>query len=189
MLTSLSSIIFNHKNYKLSTHLQLTRSINGDLGGGGTVWRGTLAFDNLDNVVTGDNFTEDNVLTVQPGTWDSGDEKLGTVGVWTSVGHGQQTWLFVSLGEVFVSKLFTVDGLTTGTVTSGEVTTLQHELRNDSVERGSSVTETLFTGTESSEVFSGLWDNVVVQLEDDSTELGAVSGNVKVNLGHYNRGN
>lgn len=108
------------------------------------------------------------MLTIQPRTSDSGDEELGAVGTWAGVGHGQQTWSFVLLDEVFVWELTTVDGLTTSTVTSSEVTTLQHEVWDDSVEWGTGVTETLFTSTQGSEVFSGLWDNVVVQLEDNS---------------------
>ena len=92
---------------------------------------------------------------------------MGTVGVWASVSHGKKTWLGVSVDEVFICKLCTVDRLTTSTVEVGEVTTLQHEVWNDSVEDGVLVTETLFTGTQSSEVLSGLW-NVGVKLEGDS---------------------
>lgn len=164
-------------------YLQFTGSVNGDSGSGGTRVR-TVGLDLLDNVVTVSHLTKDNVLTVQPWAGNSGDEELRTVGVWTSVGHRQQTWSVVGLGKVLVSELLTVDGSTTGSVTSGKVTTLQHELRNDSVESRVGVTETLFTGTQGSEVFGGLWHNVVVQLEGDSTELVAVGGNVEVNLGH-----
>jgi hypothetical protein len=149
--------------------LQLTRLGDNQLGLGST-GLGTKSLDLLNNVETLNNFSEHNVLTIQPWTWDSGDEELGTVGVWTSVGHGQQTWSVVSLSKVLVSKLLTVDGLTTGTITSGEVTTLQHELWDDSVEWGTLVTKTLLTSTQSSEVLSSLWDNVVVQLEDDLTD-------------------
>ncbi len=52
--------------------------------------------------------------------------------------------------------------LAAGTVVVGEVTTLKHELRNDSVESRAGVTEALLTGAESTEVGSGLWDDVVV---------------------------
>ena len=140
----------------------------GDSSIGRTATR-TVAFNLLDNVVTTGDFTKDGVLTVQPWAWNSGDEELGTVGVWTSVSHGQQTWLGVLQGEVFIGKFFTVDGLTTGTVVTSEVTTLQHELWDDSVESRTFVTETLFTGTQSSEVFSSLWDNVGGQFENNLT--------------------
>lgn len=124
------------------------------------------------------------MLAVQPRTWHGGDEELGTVGVWTSVGHGQQTWSVVLLDEVLILELLTVDGLTTGTVASGEVTTLQHELRNHSVESRVGVAKSLLTSAQSSEVLSGLRNDIVVQLEGNSSELVAVGGNIKVDLGH-----
>lgn len=53
----------------------------------------------------------------------------------------------MSLDKVLVWELTTVDGLTTSTVTSSEVTTLQHEVWDDSVEWGAGVAETLLTST------------------------------------------
>jgi hypothetical protein len=66
-------------------------------------------------------------------------------------------------GEVLVPELLAVDGLTTGTVAGGEVTTLEHELGNDTVEGSTLEVEglaaaagTLLTSAESAEVLSGL---------------------------------
>lgn len=189
LLTQPKSYSFNQLtllflNQCISLNLvQLTRSVNGDSGSGGTRV-GTVRLDRLDNVETVSNLTEHNVLAVQPWGGNGGDEELGTVGVWTSVGHGQQTWSVVLLDKVLVLELLTVDGLTASTVTSGEVTTLQHELRDHSVESGVGVTKTLLAGGQRSEVLSGLRNNIVVQFEGNSAELVAVSGNVEVNLGH-----
>lgn len=36
--------------------------------------------------------------------------------VWTSVCHGQKSWLGVLEGEVLIGELFTVDGLATGSL-------------------------------------------------------------------------
>jgi hypothetical protein len=74
-----------------------------------------------------------NVLAVQPGSLAGADEELGTVGVGTSVGHGQDTFTSVLQDEVLVGELGAVDGLSTGTVVVGEVTTLAHELGDDTV--------------------------------------------------------
>ncbi|KAH3660419.1 hypothetical protein OGAPHI_007005 [Ogataea philodendri] len=123
----------------------------------------------LDNVETVNNLTENNVLAVQPRAWNSSDEELGSVGVWTSVGHGKQTWLGVLVHKVLVWELGSIDTLTSGTVEVGEITTLQHEVWNDSVEDGVLVTETLLSSAQSSEVFSGFW-NVLVQREDDLSQ-------------------
>jgi len=67
------------------------------------------------------------------GSYDGRDEELRTVGVRSSVGHGQQSRLGVAELEVLVLELLAVDGLATGTVTAGEVTTLEHELGNHTV--------------------------------------------------------
>jgi hypothetical protein len=52
------------------------------------------------------------------------------------------------------------------------VTTLEHEVGDDSVESRASVTEAVLAGTELTEVTSSLGDNVVVELEGDSASRG-----------------
>ena len=98
------------------------------------------------------------------------------------------------LDEVLIWEAVAVDGFASKAVTHGDITTLEHELRNHSVEWGPFVAEALLTGTEGSEVLGGLWNNlestlvwiarqgtgevsswqttyVIVQLEFDSLEL------------------
>jgi hypothetical protein len=99
----------------------------------------------------------------------------------TGVGHGEDTGASVPQVEVLVLELLAVDGLTTGAlrtvrlvsclqvagrmtyVATGEVTTLEHELGDDTVEGGALVVEglaraagTLLTSAESTEVLGGL---------------------------------
>ena len=68
--------------------------------------------------------------------------------------------------------------LTTGSVTSGEVTTLGHEARDDTVEGGALEVKgdtlsanTLLASAESLEVPGSLGDNVVIESELDATSL------------------
>jgi hypothetical protein len=61
--------------------------------------------------------------------------------------------------------------LTETYVTTGEVTTLEHEVGDDSVERRALVAETLLASAESTEVLSGLGDLLVVEVEVDATTL------------------
>lgn len=56
-------------------------------------------------------------------------------------------------------------------VATGEVTSLKHELRNDSVERRTSVSESLLASAESTEVLGSLWDYIIVKGEVDATGL------------------
>lgn len=127
----------------------------------------------------------------------------GSLRVGASVGHGQQVGLAVLLLEVLVGELLAVDGLATGAlsrcqlkclllcvtrlffevkegvdgtdVTTGEVTALKHEIRNDAVERGALVPEALLAGAESAEVLSSLGDDRVVELEVDAAALDCIA--------------
>lgn len=56
-------------------------------------------------------------------------------------------------------------------IATGEVSSLEHELGDDTVEGRTSVSESLLAGAESAEVLSSLWDNVVVEVEVDATGL------------------
>lgn len=146
--------------------------------------------DNPEGVLVGD-LAEDDVLTIQPRGDDGGDEELGAVGVGASVGHGEKSRLGVAVLEVLVGELLTVDGLATSALRSrllvgclgergevgctyvalGEVTTLEHELGNHTVELGASIAEALLAGAESAEVLGGLGDILRVELEVDTASL------------------
>jgi len=54
--------------------------------------------------------------------------------------------------EVLVGELLAVDGLSTGTVVTGEVSTLKHEVGDDTVEARLGVAETVLSGAELTEV-------------------------------------
>jgi len=142
---------------------------------------GSLTLDLLDDVESLNNLSENDVLAIEPRGDDGGDEELGSVGVRSSVGHREKSGLGVLELEVLVSELLTVDGLSSGTVTLGEVTSLEHEFRDNSVEGRSSVSETVLSSAELTEVTSGLGDNIVVKLEDDTAHRGSVLGDIEVN--------
>jgi hypothetical protein len=58
--------------------------------------------------------------------------------------------------EVLVGELVAVDGLAASAVALGEVTTLDHEVLDDTVERGALVTKALLASSKSSEVLGSL---------------------------------
>jgi len=117
------------------------------------------------------NLTKNNVLSIQPSCNRSRDEELAAVCVWSRVGHGEQVLFVVGELEVLVCELLAVDGLAAGTVASCEVTALEHEAGDDSVEGAAFEAEAFLAGAEGTEVLGGLRDDVVVEDEVDSFGL------------------
>lgn len=57
-------------------------------------------------------------------------------------------------------------------VATSEITSLEHKLGDHTVELRTRVSEALFSGAKSSEVLSGLGDDIVVKIELDAARLG-----------------
>ena len=68
----------------------------------------------------------------------------------------------------FLPSKHTIDGLATSAVEVGEVTTLEHEVRDNAMEDAALVAETRLTSAELAEVLSSLWDHVGKQLHNDA---------------------
>jgi len=179
-----------------ATNLELT-AVGDDDGLGGLSGLGADGLDVLDDIEALHNGAKDAVLAIKPLGLDSAQEELGSVGVGTSVGHGEDTRSSVLEGEVLVGELVAVDGLTTSSVAGREVTTLAHEGGNDTVEGGalevqglSGLSGTLLASAEGAEVLGGLGDHVGAELHDDAAGVGAANGHVEENLrvGHLDGG-
>lgn len=80
-------------------------------------------------------------------------------------------------------EFLAVDGFSTSTIAPGEITTLEHEIGNNTVERRSRIAKTVLPGGELAEVFSGLGNDVIVQLEYDATGSLAVDGDIELRVG------
>ena len=71
--------------------------------------------------------------------------KVRTIGVRAGIGHRQQVLLAVFVLEVFIVKFVAVDRLATRAIEVGEVSALQHELWDNTVEDAAFVVEWLPT--------------------------------------------
>ena len=76
------------------------------------------------------------------------------------------TWASVLQGKVLILKLVAIDGLATSAIVVCEVTTLAHELGDDTVERGALEAETTLASAESAEVFSSAGHHIGTQLTE-----------------------
>lgn len=123
------------------------------------------------------------MLAVQPGAGHECDKELRSVGVLTGVGHRQQVGLRVLDLEVLVFEFLAIDRLASSAVALGEVTSLSHEVSDDSVESASLVAVAGFASAEGSEVFCGFGDDVVVEFEDNSTSILTANADIEENSG------
>jgi len=74
--------------------------------------------------------------------------------------------------EVFIGEFLAIDRLATSAVSTGEVSSLKHELWDDAMKLATLVSEALLASAQSTEVLSSLWDYIVVELEVDAGFLG-----------------
>merc|ERR1712109_284947 len=93
------------------------------------------------NIHASDNFSENNMTTIQPWGLLHSDKKLRSVGIFSSVGHGQPSRSIMLQFEVLIRE-FSIrtqfwDGLSSSSISSGEITTLKHEIFGHSLSKKS----------------------------------------------------
>lgn len=88
--------------------------------------------------------------------------------------------------KILIFKLSAVNRLSARAITRCEVTALDHELFDDAMECRALVRErlvrlahALFTGAKSTEVLSGLRNNIVVQLEGNTASRFGANGDIE----------
>lgn len=108
---------------------------------------------------------KDNMFAIQVTRLAGADKELGSVGVFASVGHAQKAQFIVLPGEVLIFKFLAVDALSPSAVSSGEVSALDHEIFDHSVELGTLVSISILSGTQLTEVPAGFGSDVIIQLK------------------------
>jgi hypothetical protein len=81
------------------------------------------------------------------------------------------------------SELCAVNGLATGSVPGGEISTLKHEVGDDTMERGSGVTKSILASAQLTEIPCSFGDDVIIESEYDPTSSLAVDGDIKLFIG------
>lgn len=112
---------------------KLTTIGNNDGLRGGSA-SGSNLLDRPYDVHSFNNLSEHDVFSIEPLGFLRTDEELRSVGIRTGIGHGEDSRTGVLLFEILVGEFVTIDGLTAGAVTSGEITALAHEIGDHTVE-------------------------------------------------------
>ena len=122
-----------------------------DLGAGFARLR-AISINLLHNVQALYDLTENDVLIVQPGSLDSANEELRSVGVGSGIGRGQNARTGMLQGEVLVGKIVAIDRLAASAIVICEVTTLAHEVGDNAMETGALIAEAFFASAQIAEV-------------------------------------
>uniref|UniRef100_A0A2S2QQ78 Uncharacterized protein n=1 Tax=Sipha flava TaxID=143950 RepID=A0A2S2QQ78_9HEMI len=153
------SMIFNWKS-KLT---QLSTIGNGNLLVCLTTLS-TIGFNLFDNVHAINNIAKYYVFSIQPRCLYSCDEKLTSISIGTSIGHRKDTRSSMLQYKVFIFEFISVYRFSSSAIMVREITTLAHKVWNNTVKNASLVTETFFSSTQSTEIFSSFWYNVTAQI-------------------------
>ncbi len=66
------------------------------------------------------------------------------------------------------------------TISTGEITTLKHEIRDNTMEGGSCVSETILASGELTEIPGGPGDDIIVEFEDDAASTCTVNSDIEL---------
>ncbi len=127
------------------------------------------------------------MVMIQVWSWRNGDEELGSVGIGTGIGHGQNSRMI----EIVQRAEFILELIAWSTHThSKRVSALNHEIWNDTMKNGSCIKGFALHGfvgfwispflgsfSETNKVFYSFWSFVLEQGQCDGSEVGFNHGN------------
>merc|ERR1712203_1044032 len=109
------------------------------------------------------------MLVVQPRSFSYSNKKLGSISIWSRVGHREISRSSVSELEVLVGKFSSIDRFTSSSISLCEVSSLNHKVRDNTMERSTnkgtrytSISSWLYLSvsvTKLVEILSGFWNN------------------------------
>ena len=94
-------------------------------------------FQNLCHTHSFNPLAKYHVLPIQVWSQNCGDEGLGAIDVAARVGHAQQSLLVMLIMEIFTFRFFTTNAFSTCPILIWEVSTLNHQFLNNSMQRTS----------------------------------------------------
>ena len=103
------------------------------------------------------------MFSIKPITYHSRNEKLRAISVFASISHGKKAGLLVFFYEIFIFKFSTINGFSSSAIMGSEVSTLKHELRDDSMKSWAFVSKSLFPSAQGPKVLSRFGHDVIVQ--------------------------
>jgi hypothetical protein len=102
---------------------------------------GANGFNRFHNIEALNDLSKDNMFPVKPRCGNGGEEELRSICVGSCVRHGQHSGTTMPPYEVFIWELNSIYRFSPCSIPLGEVSTLAHELWDDTVECGAFIVE------------------------------------------------
>merc|ERR1712183_1203955 len=122
------------------------------------------------------------MFAIQPWSLYCGDEELASIGVLACVCHTEPSFSVMFQFEVLIGKFLTVDGLASGTVPFSEISSLDHEGFDDSVELAVLVSESFFSSSKCDEIIDSFWDSSSEKTDFDSSDAFTSYFHIEIHL-------
>ena len=177
-----TALLKNNKLHFTSRLFQFTTVGDCDRGLGAPRIR-SVALNLLENIHTLGDFTEYHMATIQPRRENGGDKELATIRVGAGIGHGQKSRCGVLELKVLIGEFVSVDGNPPSAISPGKVTTLAHEIRDNTVKLAALVSHTFFACAKCSEILCCLGRGVCKQLKFDAPSLGGSNVHIEEHIG------
>mmetsp|Transcript_65449 Transcript_65449/g.80130 ORF Transcript_65449/g.80130 Transcript_65449/m.80130 type:complete len:235 (-) Transcript_65449:200-904(-) len=146
---------------------------------------GSHFFNLLHHLIAFHDFSEDDMFAIQVGSLGRAEEELRAVGVGPCIGHGEDPRTRVLQLEAFIFEFLSIDRLAACAVVIGEVATLAHEVRDDSMEGALLVAEALLPSAQRPEVLRGLGHHIAPEHHDHTTRLLTIQLDVEEAAGAF----
>lgn len=91
-------------------------------------------------------------------------------------------WWFCE-NQRLTGKLLPVNGPAASPISFREIPSLEHEFGDDAMETRSFVSESVLACCEFPEITGSIWDDIVIELENNATEVLVPNSNIKLLMG------
>ena len=127
------------------------------------------SFHRFQNVISFNELTKNNMMSIKPGSSSKSNEKLWSVCIWTCICHRKHSSLLVLKLQswCFICKLFTIYWSSSGSIMAGEISALGHKSLYYSVESWSwkCIFFLIVSCTEWSEILCCFWSMILVKFK------------------------
>lgn len=172
-------------NHKGCFHIYFATVDDGAVGEWAVVTISCLKFYGVDHCHAIDDFSKYHMFAVQPGGLGQGDEELRAIGIRPGIGHADPSNAIMLQFEVLIWKCLTVNAYTASAIPIGEVSSLNHEIFDDTMKFASFISISFLPCGQSNKIVHRLGHNFSKEANHYPANIFVSDPHIKENLGRH----